>query len=71
MAGLKHNGHTEYSGVEIRGCPVVRDHSFLGKDDRVWTDGTPLDDLKYALIIVLYEEGPQSFWRDYHVFNRW
>jgi hypothetical protein len=45
------------SGVEIRG----RDHHFLGKDDHVLTDGSPSDDLIFAPIIVLYEQGPLSF----------
>jgi hypothetical protein len=40
-------------------------------DDQVLTDGIPSDDLIFALIIVLYEEGPISFGRDYHVFQRW
>jgi hypothetical protein len=48
-------------GVEIRGHPVVRDHHFLGKDDHVLTDGSPSDDLIFAFIIVLCEEGPQIF----------
>jgi hypothetical protein len=59
------------SGVEIRGRPVLRDHHFLGKDDHVLTDGSPSDDLVFALMLVLYEERPQSFGRDYHVFQRW
>jgi hypothetical protein len=57
-------------GVEIRGCPIVRDHHFSGKDDNVFTDGSPSDDLIFALIIGLYEEGPQRFERDYHVFSK-
>jgi hypothetical protein len=59
------------TGVEIRGCPVVRDHHFLGKDDHGLTDGSPSDDLIFALIIVLYEEGPLNFGWDYHTFQRW
>jgi hypothetical protein len=49
----------EGSGAEIRGHLIVRGHHFLGKDDRVLTDGSPSDDLIFALIIVLYEEGPR------------
>ncbi len=45
------------TGVEIRGRPIVRDHHLLGKDDHVVTDGSPADDLIFAPIIVLYEEG--------------
>jgi hypothetical protein len=49
------------SGVEMRGRPIVRDHYFLGKDDNVLTDSSPSDDLIFALIIVLYEEGQLTF----------
>jgi hypothetical protein len=49
------------TGVEIRGHPVYH----------VLTDGSPSDDLIFALIIVLYKEGPLSFGWDYHVFQRW
>jgi hypothetical protein len=59
------------SGVEIRGRPVVLDPHFLEKDDHVLTDGSPADDLIFALIIVLYEERPVSFGRDYHDFQIW
>jgi hypothetical protein len=59
------------SGVEIRGRPIVRDHHFLEKDDHVLTDGSPSDNLVFAPILVLFEEGPLSFGRDYHVFQRW
>jgi hypothetical protein len=61
----------ERSGVEIRGRPVVWDHHFLGLDDHVLTDGRSSDDLIFALIIVLYEEGSLSFGWDYHDFQRW
>jgi hypothetical protein len=30
-----------FTGVEIRGGPVVRDRHFLGKDDHVLTEGSP------------------------------
>jgi hypothetical protein len=56
--------------VEIRGRPVVRDRHCLGKDDHGLTDGSPSDDLIFALAIVLYAEGPLRFGRDYHVFQR-
>jgi WD40 repeat protein len=46
------------------------DHHFLGKDDHVLTDGSPSEDLIFALVIVLYEEGPLSFGWDYHVFSK-
>jgi hypothetical protein len=59
------------SGVEIRGCPIVRDHHFVMKDDHVLTDVSPSDDLIFVLIVLLYEEGPLTFRRDYHVFQRW
>jgi hypothetical protein len=59
------------AGVEIRGRPVVQDHHFLGKDDHVLTDGSLSDNLIFAFIIGLYQEGPLSFGRDYHVFTRW
>jgi hypothetical protein len=58
-------------GVQIRSRPIVRYHHFLGKDDHVLTHGSPSDDLIFAPIIVLYEEGPVSFGWDYHVFQRW
>jgi hypothetical protein len=45
-------------------------HHFLGKDDLVLTDGSPSDDLIFALITVIYEEGPLIFGLDYHVFQR-
>jgi hypothetical protein len=61
---------THLTGVEIRGRPIVQDHHFLWKDDHVLTDGSPSDDLIFALIIVLYEEGPPSFGRDNHDFQR-
>jgi hypothetical protein len=61
----------DVSGVAIRGRPIVQDHHFLGQDDHVLTDGSPSDDLIFALIIVLYEEGPLSFGWDYHVFHTW
>jgi hypothetical protein len=32
-------------GVEIRGRPIVRDHSFLGKDDNDLTDSNSTDNL--------------------------
>jgi hypothetical protein len=35
------------------------------------TDGSPSDDLIFALIIVLNEEGPPCFGQDYQVFQRW
>jgi hypothetical protein len=54
------------TGVEIRG-PIVQDHHFLGKDNHGLTVGSPSDNLIFALIIVLYEEGPLSFGRDYKV----
>jgi hypothetical protein len=57
-------------GIEIRGRPVVRDHHFLEKDDLVLTDGSPSDDLIFAPVIVLYEEGPLCLRRDYHVRGR-
>jgi hypothetical protein len=60
-----------YAGVEIRGHPIVRDHHFLGKDNHVLTNGSPSDDLIFALIIVLCEEGPLSFGQDYHVIQIW
>jgi hypothetical protein len=34
------------------------------------TDGSPSDDLIFALI-VLYEEGPLSLGQGYHVIQRW
>jgi hypothetical protein len=42
------------TGLEIRGHPIVRDHHFLGKDDHVLTDGSPSDDLIFALISSLW-----------------
>jgi hypothetical protein len=57
-------------GIEIRGRPVVRENNFLGKDDHVLTDGSSLDAVIFALIIVLYEDGPLRFGRDYHVIQR-
>jgi hypothetical protein len=50
--------------VAVRGRAVVRDHHFLGKDDHVLTDGSSSEDLIFALIIVLHEEGPLCFGRD-------
>jgi hypothetical protein len=67
--GLQHE--TCMPGVEISGRPVVRDHHFLGKDDHVLTDGSPSDDLIFAIIIFLCEEGPLSFGRDYHGIHVW
>jgi hypothetical protein len=65
------NSNAHHAGVEIRGRPVVQDHHFFGKDDHVLTDGSPSDDLIFALIIVLYEEEPLSLGKDYHVIQRW
>jgi hypothetical protein len=48
----------DLTGLEIGGHPIVRDYHFLGKDDHVLTDGSPSDDLIFAPIIVLFEEGP-------------
>jgi hypothetical protein len=39
------------------------------KDDHVFTDGSPSDDLIFAHIIVLSEEGRLSFEWDYIVFS--
>jgi hypothetical protein len=52
-----------FTGVEIRGRPVVRDHHFLGQDDHVLTDGSLSDDQIFALIIELYE-------KDHYVLGR-
>jgi hypothetical protein len=60
-----------HPGVEIRGRPFVPDHHFLGKDNHVLTDGSPSDNLIFALIIVLYEEGPLSLGWDNQIFQRW
>jgi hypothetical protein len=59
------------TGGEIRGRPVVPDHHFLGKVDHVLTDASPSDDLIFALIIALWEEGRLSFGQDYHVIQIW
>jgi hypothetical protein len=59
------------SGVEIRGRPIVGDHHFLGKDDHALTDGSSSDDLIFAFVVLLDEEGPLSFGRDYQVYQRW
>ena len=48
-----------YTGVEIRGRPVVQDHHFLGKDDLVLTDGSPF---KRPYVIVICGEGRLRFW---------
>jgi hypothetical protein len=47
----------------------VRLHYELLKFVHVLTDGSPSDDLIFAPIVVLYEEGPLSFGWDYHVFQ--
>jgi hypothetical protein len=54
------------AGVEIRGRPVVQDRQCLGKDDHVLIDGSPSDNLIFALINVLYYVlgGTTKFFKD-------
>jgi hypothetical protein len=43
------------AGVDIRGRLIVRGLYFLGKNDHVLTDGSPSDDLIFALIVLCEE----------------
>jgi hypothetical protein len=43
--------------------------SAIISDEHVLIDGSPSDDLIFAFIIVLYEEGPLCFGQDYHAIT--